>query len=82
MESFATTVNDFQPLTVVAKLSILDVCRGLGNASALFKNLLKPKPNLTLTKNLNERLIKTKELRTLNNKSRCCNGKIGHYIPL
>ena len=28
MESFATIVNGFQPIIIVAKLSILDVCGG------------------------------------------------------
>ena len=28
MKSFATVVNDFQQLTIGAKLSILDVCQG------------------------------------------------------
>ena len=35
MESFATIVNGFQPLTIVAKLSILDVYGGLGYASVM-----------------------------------------------
>ena len=34
MESFATIVNGFEPLTFVAKLSILDVCEGPGYTSA------------------------------------------------
>ena len=33
MESFGTIVNGFWPLTLVVKLSILDVCGGPGNAS-------------------------------------------------
>ena len=32
-ESFATIVNGFLPLNIVAKLSILDVCGGPGYAS-------------------------------------------------
>ena len=35
MESFATIVNGFQPLTIVAKLSILDVYGGPGYASVM-----------------------------------------------
>ena len=33
MESVATIVNSFQPITIVGKLSILDVCGGPGYAS-------------------------------------------------
>ena len=35
MESFATVVNGWTPLTIVAKLSILDVCGGPDYASGL-----------------------------------------------
>ena len=33
MESFATIVNGLQPLAIVAKHSILDVCENPGNVS-------------------------------------------------
>ena len=33
MESFAIIVNEFCPLIIVSKLSILDICRGPANAS-------------------------------------------------
>ena len=32
IESFAITINDFQPLVILAKVSILDVCRVPGYA--------------------------------------------------
>lgn len=35
MESLATIVINFQALTIVTKLSILDVCDGTGSASGI-----------------------------------------------
>ena len=34
MESIKTIANDFYSLTIVAKLSLLDVCKGSGYTSA------------------------------------------------
>ena len=44
MESFATRVNDFYLLTIVAKFFILDICRGPSYASVsrVSVNIIKP----------------------------------------
>ena len=41
MESFATIYNGYNPLTIVAKLSILYICRGPGYASTLIRFKMK-----------------------------------------
>ena len=48
MEIFARTVNGFSPLIIIAKLSIVDVCRDPGYASVLFtmKTLVRCSLNL------------------------------------
>ena len=38
MKSFATIVKDYEPLSFVAKLHILDVCGSLGYTSGFYLN--------------------------------------------
>ena len=40
MQSFATIINDYKSLTIVAKFSILDVCMSPGYVSARAKSLV------------------------------------------
>ena len=50
MESFATIVNGFKPLSIFAKLSILDVCGSSEFASELCSNSQENTPKIKLDK--------------------------------
>ena len=44
MENFTAIVNGFEPLTIVAKLFILDICEGPGDACCTTKAFLASEP--------------------------------------